>query len=287
MDRNERLKVTQQRRAREFASCAYVLGRDPSAGGAEALFDQALTNGLALIVAHAWPGEESNGKGFMLPASELLKVIEAHGIPAADGVTRVLHDPAKPEFVKVGFWVEPGEAEPLLPNFTEVRGPILKDALKITQEIRHAREVSEQPSESLAEEHLEALDALGAYPKIHHEVQQEAASAHEAFVDENDTLERARAYRYLEALGEDEAQRRADTSEWSDSFTPAPGDEDGTTLEDCPVCGYETLVAPQRDEYLNEIGIGHCFVCSYERTNLVAEDLANNLYIRRAIERSD
>ena len=122
MDASERLKAAQQRRAREFAACAYVLRRDPSAGGAEALFDQALTNGLALIVAHSWPGEESNGKGFMLPASGLLEVIEVHGIPAADGVTRILHDLTKPEFVKVSFWVEPGEEEPLLPNFTEVRG---------------------------------------------------------------------------------------------------------------------------------------------------------------------
>ena len=50
---------------------------------------------------------------------------------------------------------------------------------------------------------------------------------------------------------------------------------------------YDPFFAPSRDGYLDEVGIGHCFVCSYERTEMVAEDLANTLYIRRAIERSD
>ena len=178
MDRNERLEVTQQRRAEQFAACVYVLGRDPSVRGAEALFDQVLTNGLALIVAHEWPGKESNDKGFMLPASRLLGVIEGNGIPAADGVTRVLHDPAKPEFFKSTFPFKLADEEELVPNFTEVRGPILKCALKITQEVRHARKVSEQPPESLSEEHLEALNALGDYPEVLHEVCEEAVGAY-------------------------------------------------------------------------------------------------------------
>ncbi|MCA2230467.1 hypothetical protein [Nonomuraea aurantiaca] len=287
MDRNERLRLTQRRRAEQFGACVYALRRGPSARGAEAVFDQALTNGLAVIVAHAWPGKEFKREGYMLPASGLLEVIEANGIPADNGATRVLHDPTKPEFVKSIFWRGPGDEEGLEPNFTEVRGPILKRALEITQEIRHAREVSEQPSESLSAEHLEALDALGDYPEITHAITAEALAAHETQVSANDDAEQARAERYLEALGDDEAQRRADTSEWADQFTPTPGDPDSTTFEHCPVCGYETLVAPYRDGYLDEIGIGHCFVCSYERTEQVAEDLANDLVIRGAIERSD
>jgi hypothetical protein len=48
MDRIERLKVTQQRRAEQFAACAYVLEQDPSIPGAEALFDRGRANGLVL-----------------------------------------------------------------------------------------------------------------------------------------------------------------------------------------------------------------------------------------------
>lgn len=287
MDRDDQLKLTQQRRAKQFAACVYALGHDPSGRGAEALFDQALTNGLALIVADAWPGEESNGKGFMLPASKLLEFIEDNGISAADGVTRVLHDPAKPEFVKSSFCFPLGDEEQLEANFTEVRGPILKHALEITQEIRHAREVSEQPSEALSEEHLEALNALGDYPAMWHAIHSEAVDGHEAQVSADDSAEWARAARYLEALGEDEARRRADISEWADRFTPAPGDPEITTFENCPVCGYETFVAPYRDGSLDEVGIGHCFVCSYERTRQVAEEIATGIMIQRAVERSD
>ncbi|MEO3876524.1 hypothetical protein ABGB18_47835 [Nonomuraea sp. B12E4] len=223
----------------------------------------------------------------MLPASGLLEVIEADGIPADDGVTRVLHDPSKPLFVESTLWFEPGDEEGLVPNFTEVRGPILKRALEITQEIRHAREVSEQPSESLSKEHLEALDALGNYPEILHKIHDDDddVDEYEAWVSANDDAEQGRAARYLEALGDDEVQRRADTSEWADQFSPTPGDPDITTFEECPVCGFETLVAPNRDGYLDEVGIGHCFVCSYERTKQVAEDLASDIVIRRAIER--
>ncbi|MFI9597628.1 hypothetical protein [Nonomuraea sp. NPDC052265] len=286
MDQKERFDATQQRRAKQFALCSYALGRDPSARGAEALFDQALTNGLALIVAHMWPGKESGRRGRMLSARDLLVVIKAEGISAESGVTRVLHDPAKPEFVK-SPWFEPGDEERLVANFTEVRTSVLERALDITQEIRHAREVSDNPTEALAEEHLEALDVLSDHPEISHAISVEGLAAYETKVSSDDDAEQARAARYLEALGEDEAQRRADVDELRDRFAPAPGDVDITTLEDCPVCGYETFVAPSRDGYLDEVGIGHCFVCSYERTDIVAEDLANTLYIRRAIERSD
>ena len=50
---------------------------------------------------------------------------------------------------------------------------------------------------------------------------------------------------------------------------------------------YETFVALYRDGHLDEVGIGHCFVCSYERTSQVAEEIATDIRIRRAIEWSD
>ena len=49
------------------------------------MYDQALTNGLAAIVAHEWPGEEANAKGRMHAANTLLDVIEQHSVAQPDG----------------------------------------------------------------------------------------------------------------------------------------------------------------------------------------------------------
>ena len=46
------------------------------------------------------------------------------------------------------------------------------------------------------------------------------------------------------------------------------------------------LVAPDRDPVIAEIGIGYCFVCSYQRTGEVAEDAAYELDMERAIDRA-
>ncbi|WP_433479225.1 hypothetical protein ACQPZP_20645 [Spirillospora sp. CA-142024] len=104
----------------------------------------------------------------------------------------------------------PNDEDRLKPNFTEVKGPILKRALEITQEIRHAREVSGQLADSLADEHLEALKALGDYPEMWHTIHDEALNDYEKQVSASDVAKRSRAWRYLELLGEDEARRRAD-----------------------------------------------------------------------------
>ncbi len=41
----------QNERARQYAVCTYALRNDRASDGAEAIYDQALTNGLAAIVA--------------------------------------------------------------------------------------------------------------------------------------------------------------------------------------------------------------------------------------------
>ncbi|GAA2171255.1 hypothetical protein [Actinomadura napierensis] len=87
----------QRHRAAQYARCTHALGGIPVTevtDGAEGVFDQALTNGLAAIVAHDWPGEETTGTGRVLPAAGLLTVIERHGETASDGIVRVPDDPA-------------------------------------------------------------------------------------------------------------------------------------------------------------------------------------------------
>ena len=58
-------------------------------------------------------------------------------------------------------------------------------------------------------------------------------------------------------------------------------------VQDCPVCWQQSLVAKEFDGQLDEIGIGWCVACSYERTRDVADDAATSELIRRAVERDD
>ncbi|MHC3454945.1 hypothetical protein [Streptomyces prasinus] len=53
------------------------------------LFDDALSNGLAAIVAYEWPGEEQGRRGRVESARALLEVIEEH-MPATDGIVLLL-----------------------------------------------------------------------------------------------------------------------------------------------------------------------------------------------------
>ena len=74
-------------RARQYPVCTYALDYDRATDGAEGVFDQALTNGLAAIVAHEWPGEEIGRGGRMLAASGLLDAIGRRDL--ADGAAHL------------------------------------------------------------------------------------------------------------------------------------------------------------------------------------------------------
>ncbi|MEU9059172.1 hypothetical protein AB0D13_09915 [Streptomyces sp. NPDC048430] len=73
-------------RAYHYARCAAILGADHSAAGAAAVFDQALSNGLAAIVERAWPGEEWKREGLLKSAAELLDVVARSAEPAGGGI---------------------------------------------------------------------------------------------------------------------------------------------------------------------------------------------------------
>jgi hypothetical protein len=63
--------------------------------------------------------------------------------------------------------------------------------------------------------------------------------------------------------------------------------DDRCEVQDCPVCWQRSLVAKEFDAQLDEIGIGCCVACSYERTREVADDAATSELVRRAAERDD
>ena len=190
----------QRQRARQYAVCTYALRHDRVADGAEAIYDQALNNGLAAIVAHHWPGAETKRgtRSQTLTADQLLKVIKQHGIDAGEGVVRVLHDPGKPEY-------EDNPAFGRVENFTTVDVPAFRAALRITEKIRHARATAE--ARALTERHVEALEALDDHPALF-SLSDELVERSQAGIAGRDAAERARAAAYYRALDDDERERR-------------------------------------------------------------------------------
>ena len=190
----------QARRARQYAVRTYALDYDRATDGAEGLFDQALTNGLAAIVAQEWPGEEVERGGRMLAAARLLDVVEEHGKHKEDGVVAILR-PGEPEYTQYPFEDEP------MPNYTTVNVPVLRDALSATQAIRHARDSDEPTDTVLTDAHIAALRDLDLHPALY-ALSDEVINRAEAGVMERDRIEQNRALDYWHSLGDDERRRR-------------------------------------------------------------------------------
>lgn len=270
----------QAARARQYALCTIAVGYDRVTDGVEGVFDQALTNGLAAIVAHTWPGKERNGT-FMLPAAKLLDVIQDLGDAVETGAVHVPHDPRGPKYKPDLVWDE----EPI-PNFTTVRVAALRAAIRATQAIRHARDTGQHTTAALTDEHIAALEELDYHPALG-TVMDELRNRDETSVAAADAAEQERATAYLNLLEAEELQRREAVDYHARYATGGYKDIDPTTVEDCPVCGNVSLVAAYRENVLGEIGIGQCVVCSYQRTAAVAEDMAVNVQIERAVSRPD
>lgn len=248
----------QHQRAHQYAACTYALARDGVTDGSAAIFDQGLTNGLAAIVANEWPGDELARNG-VLSARRLLTIIERRGASAEAGVVRVLRKDL-PEW-QPSF---DGAGEDL-PTFTTVQVSVLRQALDLTQAIRHAR----KPAEArLTSKHLRALEELARHPALS-PWDISADRAEDALLDA-DEAERQRAAKYYDTLGDAERTRR-DTSDYEDDLYPWADDE--SPAEECPVCLRRALIVSHRDGMTGQVAVGTCMVCSYARTDDVAEYL--------------
>lgn len=144
-------------------------------------------------------------------------------------------------------------------NFTRVNVAVFRDALDVTQEVRHARATGEQ-GVTLADEHIKALVDLEYHPVLF-AINDELVERAQAGIAGRDATERARAWAYCDALDAEERERRqaidyADQHAWETS-------DDRSAVDDCPVCETRALVAPVIESVIGEIGIGFCFVCSY------------------------
>ncbi|MEU2030775.1 hypothetical protein [Nocardia amamiensis] len=270
-------RAVQAQRAHEYAKCTYTLTHQPGVDGREAVFDQALTNGLTVLVAHTWPGEEMTtgrgGKPMVKSAERLLNVIHDN----TGGTGRIPHDLANP------VTDYPDEYDPFgeLP-FTEVDIALLKAAVVATQAIRHARQTGTATDTVLTLEHLAALAALDRHPELGGitwvQIDRDWERDSEA-----DAVEMARAHRYFTALDPAEIERRM-SLDYTVAFERP---DERVYVEDCPVCGAFAFVARGHDSITNTIGVGNCWVCSYERTLFAADQMGVDAQIDRAMERDD
>lgn len=248
----------QEKRAEEYGRCATVLDVDFQVPGAAAIFDQALTNGLAAIVAHTWPGEETekrrNGDHRLRAASQLLKVITEECDEAQEGI-RLVPDSADEPKIAVDV-------------------AALSDALEQTQRVRHARGVGE-----IEKRHVAALLELDGHSCLR-QVSEEQRESDWVKHQIQDRYERLRAQDYLELIGEEEADRRIALAA---DHRPTHADDliDGVDVTDCPVCGRETLAVTGIDDFGAGYGPGTCLVCSYVRSPAAAHDLALNHMLAR------
>lgn len=143
--------------------------------------------------------------------------------------------------------------------------------------VRHARGVGE-----LQHTYVDALLELDTHPALLQvlEEQRESDWVKEEIRQRHDRL---RAWEYLELIGEEEADRRAEAAE---DFGVAPGDVDaGATLDECPVCGRDALALTGTDIFGAGVGSGACFVCSYVRSVEEAEDIARDFMMARVMSR--
>jgi hypothetical protein len=262
----------QRQRARQYAVCSFALAQDRITDGAEGVFDQALTNGLAAIVAAEWAGAEVGKEGRVRSASGLLRVIEERASVADGGVVRLLKKEGAPEWIPSVF------DDGLIPNFTAVEVVTFRDALRVTQAIRHARDVGMDVQTGLTEQHIKALGELAYHPALF-VVSNEAIDRAEARADLADNVETERAAGYLATLGDEERARR-EAIDYEEEYGFATRDE-RCEVEECPVCMNVALVAYRFDGWLDEIGIGTCVVCSYDRSAEVADELATSRMLDR------
>lgn len=236
----------------------------PSMAGREGIFDQALSNGLAAIVAAEWPGEESDRRGRVLSASALLKVIEER-VPATDGVVLIPDQHPMPE-------IPQGDTDslfqaPRLSSHTRIDMRTLRTGIEVSQTARHGRGAG-----GLQRRHVEALLALDGHRSLGVMGEEQQDRIRET-AQREDAASQERAAEYLERIGKEEAARRAEHVVNPNAYHPKHN-PDGHDLDTCPVCGHETFCVEGLAPVFGRVGYGQCLVCTYTRTPDAAEDEA-------------
>lgn len=230
-----------------YAAGTLALQREEVPVGAEAVFNQALTNGLlAIAVAELPEYREYERPGGRPPsARRVLRDLEARFGPAQNGSFEI-PDPTSTQLGQ--------------PVVVGIR--VLEDAIEATDPIRHGRPAVR----ALAQSDIRALLALDRHPALRH-LDTVAMDVAEIKAEAQDLVELGRASGYLEVVDEVEQRRRKEA-------LPVPfmdpSEPPGPEPLDCPVCGHPTLLSTGSDSFGYGITAGICFVCSYRRSDHAA-----------------
>lgn len=237
-------------RRKVYAACTAAL-LDESSSPGEGTFDTALTNGLLAIASVSIPGHKSaNLTGFMPAASKVLDDLVAE-FGETSGVVEVPTGEEERDLNQFGMMVGLGHELKVRVNVGQLR-----EALKRTQPTRHGS----GPDEQLTDADVEALVALDDHPALRclGDRRNDLAWTR-GDVDED--LEMSRALGFMRLLDEADVQARVEAAE-----RYAPHYDDGRELQDCPVCGHQTLVPTGTDGFGYGHTAGTCVVCSYRRS---------------------
>jgi hypothetical protein len=255
---------TQWLRAREFGVCTAALIIDPEVSGAEAMFNQALSNALVAIVTHHWPDRVHKKNGNVKSAADLLAIINSEA--RKQGNMRVL------EGQQHGHrWR------------TAIATKVLAEGVRRSDPIRHGKVGGSR----LELRHVDALRKLDTHPSLR-KVGESLNDEHWVRMMSSDREARKRAMLYVLSLSEDEWDRRQ-TPSYIEEYLPFSPKEQSMSLgvAECPVCELETLVVEEIDMFGLGIASGTCRACGYTRTPDVAEDEAIAEKIAFEIDQGD
>lgn len=247
-ERAQKKVDVQERRRVRYARAVAVLLDDRKVGGAAAGFEEAVSNGLAAIVCHEWPGSERGRRGIKSPA-QLLEVVRTHSrhlggdryeVPARDGLG--------PTVIDVGT---------------------LRRGISATQAVRHARPAPDE-EEVVTDAAVEALAALDAHPALSW-LSYVQADKLDQVAERTDWDARSYASTYWDRLSEDERERRT-TRDYVEDQLPADPKERYSTPdpEPCDVCGNDTFIPDGWDVFGGTNGGGVCLACSYVKSEEIA-----------------
>ncbi|WP_133241165.1 hypothetical protein [Nocardioides gansuensis] len=252
-------------RAHRYGTAMAQLSLEDAA--VEELFNTALTHGLLAITSATIVGHPSTRPGRQPSASKLLRdLVKTFG--ESEGVCRV---PTNERDSPNPFGVFGDDYQP--PSEVAINTLLLSEALELADAARHGS----GPTGQLTSAHISALEALDAHPALRAigDAKRDLDWSGGVVADAHET---ARAAEYLEMLSDEEMERRAEAV----SESPiAPAWDDYPELQDCPVCGYASLIPTGGDEMGYGITAGTCFVCSYARS----EDAAHELQFSAEIQR--
>ncbi|SDL17955.1 hypothetical protein SAMN04488074_109208 [Lentzea albidocapillata subsp. violacea] len=277
-------------RSYHYSRCAYVVKKSRDVAGVEALYDTALNNGLAAIVASAWPGDELSGKQ-VKAAKGLLDVLseKAKNGSTTDPtekldryrvrVVGISVDSAGVITLTVSRWSAVDEPKPSqIPHWdsypphdvVKIDTVTLRAAIEIVYPVRHGRLSKGELNIS----HVEALVALSEHPILggflNEEIDDQLLTEHA-----RDAWLQGSAADYVTFLGDEEVARRIETA---DDYLPFDPKDRLTSepLQECPVCWNDTMVCGSSDVFGMGIGAGTCVVCGYTRSAAIADDEAMN-----------